>query len=151
MSNYKYKYFKAYELVPKTVYEELGEDAFEWIDPKLMTALEYIRERLGTVTINTWKQGGALQYRGLRTKESKHYSTKSQHCVGKAADFDVKGMTAQEVREWLIDNREEPALAPITFIEMAVHWVHIDIRPAVSNTLTCWYPDGRVIKQQRNN
>ena len=66
---YKCKYFKAYELVPEKLYKLRGEKALELLDRELLVALDYVREKLGKVTVNTWKSGGVFQYRGIRTPE----------------------------------------------------------------------------------
>ena len=52
--------------------------------------------------------------------------------MGKAIDFDVKGMTADEVREWLIENED---LLPykirlehkINKTGKTITWVHMDV------------------------
>ncbi|MGL4616512.1 MAG: hypothetical protein ACRCVV_21995 [Shewanella sp.] len=140
---YQCKYFKAFELVPRKTYESRGEKAIELLDKELLIALDYVREQLGAVTVNTWKSGGQFQYRGLRTPDSKEFSSVSQHSYGKAVDYDVKGMSAEQVRQWLIANRETPELRAISFIEMGVSWVHMDTRPTPENCLICWWPNGR--------
>ena len=49
----------------------------------------------------------------------------SGHPLGKAWDFTVKGMTAQEVRDWLKTNQ---ILLPYPIrVESDVTWVHIDV------------------------
>ncbi|QGH72750.1 MAG: peptidase M15 [Podoviridae sp. ctLUJ1] len=141
--SYTAKYFKAFELVPKKLFEARGERAIELLDKELLIALDYVREKLGKVTVNNWKAGGQFQYRGIRTPECKEYSITSQHAYGKAVDFDVEGMSAEEVNQWLIDNREADELKAISFIEMGMNWVHMDTRPDDKNNLTCWWTDGR--------
>ena len=140
---YTAKYFKAFELVPRKLYEARGERAIELLDKELLIALDYVRDNLGKVTVNNWKSGGKFEYRGIRTSDSKDFSPTSQHAYGKAVDFDVEGMTAAEVNEWLIANRNAKELRSISFIEMGVTWVHMDTRPDDKNNLTCWWTDGR--------
>lgn len=140
---YKAKHFSAAELVPKSLFDLRGEKAIELLDKELLIALDFVRECLGKVTVNNWKSGGKFQFRGIRTADSKEYSATSQHAYGKAVDFDVEGMTAEEVNQWLIDNREAKELRAISFIEMGMSWVHMDTRPDDKNNLTCWWTDGR--------
>ena len=147
---YKCKYFKAYELVPEKLYKLRGEKALELLDRELLVALDYVREKLGKVTVNTWNSGGVFQYRGIRTPECPEYSITSQHPYGKAVDFDVEGMTSSEVNQWLIDNRNEPQLQAISFIEMGMNWTHIDTRPDDKCNLTCWWTDGTTKIFSRN-
>jgi uncharacterized protein YcbK (DUF882 family) len=49
----------------------------------------------------------------------------SPHILGKAVDFDVEGMKAEEVRKWLILNRDSIPY-PIR-LENNVSWVHLDV------------------------
>jgi hypothetical protein len=49
----------------------------------------------------------------------------SAHVLGKAADFDVEGLTAEEVRGWIKSNH---LLFPYKVrLESGVSWVHLDI------------------------
>lgn len=140
---YTAKYFKAFELVPRKLYEARGERAIELLDKELLIALDYVRDNLGKVTVNNWKYGGNLQYRGIRTAGSADYSPTSQHSYGKAADLNVEGMTADQVNQWIIANRNDPQLKAITFIEMGQSWTHIDTRPEQNFSLVCWWVDGK--------
>lgn len=127
------KYFKIQELVCKHVYEKWGEKAWQFLDDKLLANLEWIRERLGKpIVINNWAQGGQFSQRGLRcnccilciekTDLRKVYL--SQHIFGKAVDFDVVGMSAEEVRRWIMSHASELPY-PIR-MEDRVNWVHLD-------------------------
>jgi len=125
MSQYVPKHFKIYELVNKSTYAKYGEKAWWFLDDRLLKIIDTIREDLGPMTVNSWYWGGPFQWRGLRTSE--YYQGKpsqSQHSFGRAVDFDVKGMTADEVRLHIRNNPEYG----ITAIENDVNWVHIDIR-----------------------
>ena len=49
----------------------------------------------------------------------------SAHTMGKAVDFDVEGMTADEVRGWLA---EHGAYLPYPIrVENDVNWLHMDV------------------------
>jgi len=63
------------------------------------------------MTINNWKWGGSFSQRGLRHNRSSMVQKKtsiylSAHMFGKAVDFDVQGMSAVEVREWIVENED---------------------------------------------
>lgn len=128
------KHFKTQELVGKQAYQLHGERAIRFLDEKLLTCLSIIREQLNRpITVNNWHIGGLFEQRGLRdntqeivrakTMQGKLYL--SAHVLGKAVDFDVKGMSAQEVREWIIDNED---LFPCKIrLEKGVDWVHLDV------------------------
>ncbi len=50
----------------------------------------------------------------------------SQHRFGRAVDFDVKGISAETVR----NDIRKGYFSEITCIEADVNWVHIDVRNA---------------------
>lgn len=128
-------YFDIQELVCKHVYNKFGDNAWQFFDDRLLETLLVIREKLGKpVTVNNWKLGGNLTQRGLRcnvcqlvaekTRLKKVYM--SAHSQGTAVDFDVKGMTALDVRNWIKDNQ---ILLPYPIrLEQDVTWVHMDMR-----------------------
>lgn len=131
----KCKHFEIYELVSKQVYLKYGETAWQFFDPRLLEMLDWLREKLDrSITVNDWYWGGKFQQRGLRcnldpmmvakTQAGKIYC--SPHPLGQGVDFDVKGMTAQEVRTWLIKHQEELPFA--IRLEDGVNWVHLDVR-----------------------
>lgn len=132
---YKCKHFILAELVCKHVYYKYGQTAWQFLDPRLLITLDWIREKLERkITVNNWIWGGDFTQRGLRcnlcalvkskTEKGKIYL--SPHPLGQGADFDVEGMTAGEVRAWLIENQEELPY-PIR-IESMVSWIHLDVR-----------------------
>lgn len=100
------KYFKITELVDKEVYAIHGERAWKFFDTDLLKALLIIRTKLGKpIYINR----DGLQQRGLRHNRSSMVIGKkspylSAHMMGKAIDFDVLGMDAEDVRLWIKKN-----------------------------------------------
>lgn len=141
------KYFIVEELVPESVFNLIGESALKLMEPSLITFIENMRIHFGKpITINNWKWGGQFSQRGLRTKDSEFYNATSQHSFGKALDFDIEGLTAQEVRDWVIENRKLDWVKPIGFIEDEVNWVHVDIRPTKNSVLLLWHPKTHKIK-----
>lgn len=122
----KAKYFKIEELVPKQILE-LGEDlCWSFIDSRLIESLDAIREHFNKpVIVNNWSTGGKFSQRCLRTSESVGVKW-SQHRFGRAADFDVVGMTAAQVRKEILANTYK--FPYIQVMEDDVNWVHIDVR-----------------------
>lgn len=124
-------YFCIEELVDQEVFNRFGQYAWRFIDDKLIENLLFVRQELDKpITINNWKWGGQFTQRGLRHNKSPLVINKkrpylSAHMFGKAVDFDVKGMTAQEVRTWIITNSER--LPHPTRLENNVSWVHMDV------------------------
>jgi len=130
------EYFCIEELVDEQVYRLYGESAWRFIDRDLLEVLLIIREQLDRpITINNWKWGGIFAQRGLRHNQSDLVKRKtriylSAHMFGKAIDFDVKGMTACEVREWLEDNEHllpYPIRLERNLNGKPINWVHLDV------------------------
>ena len=106
-------YFKIQELVDKKVYQIYGERAWKFFDISLLDTLLVLRENLNLpITINNWLWKGKFTQRGLRHNKSSIVRNKdgiylSAHLFGKAIDFDVKGMSAVDVREWILNNENK--------------------------------------------
>lgn len=128
------KFFDIQELVCKHIYDKYGQMAWDFLDNDLLEVLVFIREGLGkAIFVNSWSIGGTASQRGLRCQHCEMVKSKaatkpymSAHCFGKAVDFDVKGMTAQDVRDWIIANASK--LPHPIRLEDGVSWVHIDVR-----------------------
>lgn len=132
-------FFSIKELVPPEIYEAEGNEAWSLIDPRLIETLNWIRANLNRViTVNNWAFNGQYKYRGFRPKDCAIGAVKSAHKEGLAADFDVKGMTADQVRDWLSKN-EHSLPYPIR-CEEGVNWVHIDLRAKTGYQLYFFEP-----------
>ena len=128
-------YFDIEELVDATVFKTHGQNAWKFMDKSLLDCLLIIREKLGKpMTINNWHKGGQFSQRGLRTNISPMVKGKtglylSAHLFGKAVDFDIVGMTAVDVRAWIVANA---ALFPCkirlerNMAGKPINWVHLD-------------------------
>jgi len=133
-------YFKITELVDETTYKAHGERAFKFFDTKLLISMLFIRETLGKgITVNNWTNGGPFSQRGLRTnvcdivkkKTNKDRLYLSAHVLGQGIDFDVKGMTADQVREWLQSVADQLPFKirlehKINKTGKTITWVHLD-------------------------
>ena len=125
------KYFDKEEVLSKHTIDAGGD--YDLLDTDLQKLVVWMRETLGRpMYANNWAIGGQFSQRGYRTNDDpdckrQKFVTKSAHFEGKALDFDVHGMTAQQVRVWLYDNQDS---APIRFrVEKGVNWVHVDVMP----------------------
>lgn len=133
----KSKYFKIQELVSKQTYEKYGEKSWMFLDERLILTLDALREYFNApITVNNWLWGGNLQQRGLRTncdeivknKTLKNSLYVSQHCLGKAVDFNVKNHTVKDVYKVILENPKAfPYIKRIENINKTPTWVHIDI------------------------
>jgi len=124
----KSKYFKIHELVPKKLYEKYGEKAWRYVDVRLIESIDLLKEHFnkGTMTINNYFWNGDRQWSGIRTSDSKYYSIGSQHSYGNAFDIVFSHYTADEVRSYIIENRD--IFKYINGLELGTSWVHIDVR-----------------------
>lgn len=130
------KYFKIQELVSENVYKKYGEKSWEFIDTKLIKVLDLLREHFNRpITVNDWMWGGTLEQRGLRTNLDELVKNKtekgtlyiSQHVLGKAVDFNVKGLSSEEVYKEILKNKNKFYLiSRIENIDSTPTWVHID-------------------------
>ena len=123
----KSKYFKIHELVDKITYDKYGEKAWKFLDSRAIEMLDKIKERFsnGTVTVNNYHWEGDRQWSGLRTPRSKYFSQYSQHTFGRAFDCVFSDYGAEEVRKYILDNKEEFPL--VTRMEKDVSWLHFDV------------------------
>jgi len=119
---YKPKYFQWYEFMPSKEYEPY------WLilmDERILITADEIREYYGVpVTINNWYWGGNLKNRGFREMNTAIGAKLSQHKFGRAFDFDVKNVPAEQVR----NDIRKGKFPLITCIEKGVNWVHADVR-----------------------
>lgn len=130
--------FRIEEFVSKKVYKKHGQNAWQFLDIRMLHTMYIIRNLIGKpITINTWHRGGTQQQRGLRSNLSTIFLSKfkkgimylSGHVLGKAVDFGIKGMTAVEVRRWLVKNQDK--LPYKIRLESKLNgkeitWVHLD-------------------------
>ncbi|WP_397445966.1 hypothetical protein [Polaribacter sp. R77954] len=132
------EYFDIKELVGKWTYRIHGERSWKFFSSEALTMLLIVRQNINRpMTINTWHIGGKFSQRGLRTNLQEIFRKRfnlgklylSGHVLGEAFDFDVRGMTAIEVRTWIKENSE---LFPFKIrLErnkngQPINWVHLD-------------------------
>ena len=130
------EHFKIHELVPQQVYQDRGEKAWELLDERLLITLDQLRKRYGPMTINNYYWQGDREWSGLRTKDSPYYSPYSQHSFGRAADCLFKKLSAEEVRQNILQYQNE--FPEINSVELGVSWLHFDVRNC--NRIKTYYP-----------
>jgi len=125
--------FNLKEFIDPYTYGKFGDSSIWFIDPRIVTLAQFIRERLGKpCVINNWSTGGQYQYSGFRPPQCTVGAKLSQHRFGRAIDLKCSGMSADEVREDIIKNfdvyKKSTALTTIEDGNYAPTWCHIDIR-----------------------
>lgn len=128
----KAKHFNIKEFVSENVYKKYGEFAWTFIDERLIITMDALRENLGRpIIINSYGRG--LHQRGLRANKDKMVLSKkdyyiSQHCLGKASDFNVVGMKIIDVYNHILNNLDKyPYITRIENVEKTPTWIHIDV------------------------
>lgn len=135
------KYFDIKELVPKEVYEELGEEkSLALLDSRALKALEEVREILGIPLIcNNWASGGSRNYCGYRQPDCKIGAKNSQHKKGNAFDLISNKMSASNMRYELEQHKLELTI-PIRIEKWDQNgsettWLHIDTNNYKNNNI----------------
>jgi len=131
MDFYRPVKFKAYEFVDRNTYNKFGEDSLKVIDIRMLITMDRIRNYFGKpIIINNWKSGGNREWSGLRIYGTPYFSTYSQHSFGRAIDFIINGIDAQEVRNVIKKSSMITTFEYITSIEdfVGMNWIHIDCR-----------------------
>lgn len=124
------QYFQVSELVCPHTHSEWDERSWQFLDTAYLENLLVIRRDIlqAPMTCNH----GAQRQRGLRCNMCDLVAGKdsvylSSHLLGKAGDFTVKNMTAQEARDRI---KKQAHLLPHPLrIEGGVSWLHIDVLP----------------------
>lgn len=125
-----HNYFQVSELVCGHTFSRWGERSWQFLDTDYLAALLVIRRDILQLPM-TCNTSSATQ-RGLRCNvcelvKEKKKNYLSSHILGKAGDFTVKGLTAEQARERIIQNAH---LLPCNIrLEDKVTWLHIDVLP----------------------
>lgn len=124
------KFFDIDELVCSHTAAKWGDRAWQFLDTDFLHALLIIRRDI--LKAPMWCNSSTLHQRGLRCnlcEVVKHKKSVylSAHILGKAGDFTVEGMTAEEARTLIKRNAH---LLPCNIrLEGGVSWLHIDVLP----------------------
>lgn len=125
-----HKYFQISELVCEHTHACWGERSWQFLDTDYLHCLLIIRRDILQLPM-ICNHSGAYQ-RGLRCNmcelvKEKEKTYLSSHILGKAGDFTVKGLTAQEARQRIKNNAH---LLPCNIrMEDKVTWLHFDVLP----------------------
>ena len=123
--------FHIKELVSQQMYKVLGGNRkfiLQLFNPNALITLQALRDKFGPTFVNNWHVGGNNHYRGFRNFDCGIGAKLSQHKLGNAFDCNFTDYTAEEVREYILNNPHE--FPHITAIEGKVSWLHFDVRPA---------------------
>lgn len=134
-------YFDVRELVCPHTWLRWKTRSWMFLQTPLLAALYILRTRIlqAPMTVNTWRNGGDYDERGLRCNmcdivQSKGALYLSPHCMGAAVDFTVRNMSAEEAREAIRTQWHLHSSIPIR-LELDVNWVHLDVFDGAENIL----------------
>jgi hypothetical protein len=118
------------EFMPPGIYEMYLDKSVWFIDPRIVTLAQFIRDKFGkSVTMNNYLAGGSYQYLTFRDHTCTIGAENSQHRHGRAVDFWVKLMSPAEIRADIIANFPLYKKVGLTTIEdNTATWVHADCR-----------------------
>ncbi len=128
---YKPANFTLQELVPQSIFNQLGDLAWQFMDTRVLKNIQYIREKTGLpITINKYSTG--LQNRGYDPKKAYggYRETNSQHTMGRALDFNIGNWTTQQAHAWIKANYKnfpEPCITLENPTDTPT-WTHMDVR-----------------------
>lgn len=124
--------FNVRELVCPHCYNKFGDNSWQFLSTQLLSTLYALRYIIFNkpITVNNWHNGGAFDERGLRCNQCSLVKNKkdvylSAHVLGQAIDFNVKGMSTEDVYKEIrqnVDKFEYPIRMEITH----GNWNHID-------------------------
>lgn len=123
-------YFDIEELVCKHTLAKWGDKAWQFLDTDYLHALLVIRREILQKPMYCNSYG--MNQRGLRCNlcpivEEKSDVYLSSHILGKAGDFTITGMTAEEARQKI---KQFAHRLPCNIrLEGGVDWLHIDVLP----------------------
>ena len=120
-------FFRPEELVPREAFKAFGDQSFSLMDARILWTADAIREWFGKpVKVNNWHSGGSLEQRGFRLQPIN--AKFSPHLYGRAIDFNVEGVSDEEVQHRIrINFGKESALRFVTRMEENTSgWTHVD-------------------------
>ena len=128
-------FFDVQELVCDHTFAKYGERSWQFLDTDFLHALLIVRRDI--LKRPMYSNGNNAHQRGLRCNRCQLVREKSQvylsaHIQGKAGDFTVTGMTAEQARQAIKNNA---SLLPCQIrLERGVSWLHMDTRPDYGQT-----------------
>ncbi len=123
-------YFDIGELVCPHTLAKWGEKSWQFLDTDYLHCLLIIRRDI--LRSPMWCNGKGKTERGLRCNRCSIVRGKSgvylsAHCLGKAGDFTITGMSAEKARQTI---RANAHLLPCPVrMEKDVSWLHFDVLP----------------------
>lgn len=124
------KDFELQEYVPGSLYNKMGDSCIWFLDQRLISLVQFIRDDIGKpIYINNWQIGGVMNDCGFRLPDSRTGTALSQHKFGRAADLHIDGVNYDDLRKYIQEEWRKYKNAGLTTIEADTStWLHVDIR-----------------------
>ena len=123
-------YFQVSELVCQHTFSKWGERSWQFLDTDFLHCLLIIRRdilRLPMICNYQWVNQRGLRCNRCDLVKGKDSVYLSSHVLGKAGDFSIDGITAEEARQRI---KEMQHLLPCPIrMEGGVSWLHFDVLP----------------------
>lgn len=134
------KFFSIEELVCDHTVKKYGESAWRFLDTNFLWVLLIIRRDI--IRLPMWCNSKTAHQRGLRCNlclmvKGKKDVYLSMHCLGKAGDFTITGMSASAAREKIKANAEllpcKVRLEKYDASGNEINWLHVDVSDEEKN------------------
>ncbi len=129
---YRPNHFTLPELVPPLAHAKYGTKLWRVFDDRILRAADILRDVFGPMVVNDWHRQGNNKYRGWRPPACRIGANLSQHRFGRALDLIPLRITAEVVRQTILETpdmvRDDAGNYLITAMERDVSWLHIDCR-----------------------
>jgi len=141
-TSYTPEYFSIEEWVPREIASRYGKKAFMFLDTRILWTGDSFREYFNKpIFVNNYKFNGNLQYRGFRPPDVSVGASLSQHRFGRALDFEVSGISANEVRQEITSHPSEVAFQYIKRMEKDTPtWTHVDCANTLQDEIILFNP-----------
>ena len=126
------KNFYLDEFVDPTTYGRFGANSRWFVDTRIVAGVQFMRDKMGPLTINDWANGGRFRLSGLRPFETSIGSKWSQHKYKNGADIKSAKYSPDELHEFLKANEDlyiqNQWVTTIEKLQFTPTWTHVDNR-----------------------
>ena len=125
---YRPRNFILQELVPPSIFERMGEGAWNLLNEDALRSLQALRDTFGALVVNNWHKGGAYKESGLREANTTTGAPRSAHKRGEAFDCKPQRCSVREVFDYIVANPSEfPLIRRLEDIAYTPTWLHFDV------------------------
>jgi len=123
------QFFDIRELVPPQIYKIYLSDSIMFLNQNALNMLYRVRVYFNLpIIVNNWHRGGKLKYRGYRPAFTRIGAKNSQHKLGNAFDFNVIGISSDEVNKEIQKHYKVLGVTTLEDKRFSPTWTHIDCR-----------------------